>query len=812
MPLLRIAENGQALATIVVRKNAPTAEHHAAERLKHYLQQVTGAEFPVAGRNRHGPALYIGRSSEVDKLLGSFDWNRLETDGILLRVIDENVILAGQTPRGTLYAVYEFLERVLDCRWLAPGVTHLPKRAVVDVPPLQMVYAPALLCREPHSHILTETEWAVANRANGALQDLDETHGGRWVYARHFVHNFFALVPPAVHFDKHPEYFSEINGVRCHAGGQLCLTNPDVLDLATDACRKILQAHPEAAVMTLSQMDWNGWCTCPVCSTVDEAEGSPSGTLLTFVNAVAERLEKEFPSIWFDTLAYTYSVRPPRTIRPRANVIIRLCNMGGCDSHPLERCEHNRPFVEILRQWSLIAPTIFIWDYHNNFSFYFQPYPNLDRITIDIAFLAANRVRGYFAQLDASPTKGPGDMVELRGYLISRLLWDPTRDGWGIVDEFCRLYYGPAAEPIRYYLDHLQDYPRKNTDWHATLYQPLMQPAFTPEWMERARALFDEAERLVADQPEFLDRVRTARLPVDYLTWKPNLIYRITDRTIEPADPAVRDQATRFLAQAYTHGARGLRESGPSIEQAQRLLAPHPLETLQAGGITVRIAPALGGRLVSLRDATGQEWLRAPQPLDGDTPLAGGYEEYSERAWRSPGWSESYQSRRDGQTVTLSAMLGNGLRLDRAYRLETSPGGAILHIESTLTNPGEQPRDCMLRVHPVFDPATWDAVSIQMRNPDGTRRSLAPWEQTEMLAGSTWFERDETPAGEWALIRGTSRLVMQFDRPQVAKTLLDWNRRDASLSLELFGIQTRLPPGQSLHINQQWTFNQGTLS
>lgn len=808
MPSLRLTDHGTAQAVILLPSAAHVAERHAAEQLQDYFSRASGVMLPIETVEREDTAvIHVGRSSRVDQLIGDFQWKKLGSDGILLQTVDRHVVLAGFTPRGTLYAVYEFLERILGCRWPAPGAAVVPACPVVDVPELRYLHVPAMVYREPYAYGLTDPEWAVANRANGAIQKLDEHHGGRWEYAGAFVHNFFGLVSPDDYFESHPEYFSEIDGIRRATMGQLCLTNPDVLDLATETCRRTLQRHPDARVMTLSQMDWGGWCTCPACRRVDEEEGSPSATILSFVNAVAGRLESEFPAVAFDTLAYTYSIRPPRTIRPRSNVIIRLCNINACDSHAMTVCDRNRGFVQTLKQWAEIAHTLFVWDYHNNFSFYFQPYPNLDRIIADIPFLAAHKVRGYFAQLDASPSRGSGDMVELRGYLISRLLWDPGRDGWAIIDEFCRSYYGAAADPVRAYLDHLQQYPRQHADGHATLYQPLVQPAFTPEWIRRANCLFDDAEQLVAEDEVLLERVRTARLPVDYLSCKPNLGFRISDSTLEADDPAAREQVRRFLTRAGAHGAGALRESGPPLECEQRHLDPYDVITLSGEGIKVRIAPEIGGRIVSLLDRDGREWLRLPRPLDGDTPVAGGYEEYSESRWRTPGWSEPYEMRQHASQILLSADLRNGLRFERGYRLQTQPdGNSSLQIESSLTNPGDATVEAVLRTHPVFDPVQWDATTIRVPAANGANIELAPWRVSDETAGSVWLTREELAAGCWSLQRGARVLTMRFDPAPVEKVLLDWSRREDCISMELFASPVRLAAGHSIVVRQTWRF------
>jgi hypothetical protein len=49
------------------------------------------------------------------------------------------------------------------------------------------------------------------------------------------------------------------------------------------------------------------------------------GVLLNFVNKVADGVGKKYPDVKIGTLAYQYSHKPPKNIRPRDNVQINLC-------------------------------------------------------------------------------------------------------------------------------------------------------------------------------------------------------------------------------------------------------------------------------------------------------------------------------------------------------------------------------------------------------------------------------------------------------------------------------------------------------
>ena len=153
-----------------------------------------------------------------------------------------------------------------------------------------------------------------------------KNQGGHISY-QGFVHTFYPLVPPEKYFSSHPEWFSLVHGKRVDNGAQLCLTNPKLREFMVEQVKAQLRQAPDANILSVSQNDCFGACECDNCRALDEREGSHSGTMLDFVNYVAGQIGPEFPNMAVDTLAYQYTRKPPRTLHPRPNVIIRLCSI-----------------------------------------------------------------------------------------------------------------------------------------------------------------------------------------------------------------------------------------------------------------------------------------------------------------------------------------------------------------------------------------------------------------------------------------------------------------------------------------------------
>ena len=132
--------------------------------------------------------------------------------------------------------------------------------------------------REPFWWGMFEGDFAARSKANGNRMELTEKHGGKIRFGGGlFVHTFFRLMPPGEFFAKHPEYFSEIKGVRKADRAQLCLTNPNVVRIMTERVLAKIRSDPGGKLFSVSQNDWHGYCTCAKCKAIDDREGSPSG-------------------------------------------------------------------------------------------------------------------------------------------------------------------------------------------------------------------------------------------------------------------------------------------------------------------------------------------------------------------------------------------------------------------------------------------------------------------------------------------------------------------------------------------------------
>ena len=517
---IEIARNGHSGYRIVVSGDASPSTMYGAIELQKFIYQMTGAELPIV--SDHMPMekreIILGNNSHL-KLIGEdIDFDKLGDEGYVLKTVGRHLIIAGGELRGNMYGVYGLLEDHFGCRWFTTEVSRIPYYDRLELPPVDEIRIPVLEYREPYVWEAFDGDWSARNRMNRNSKDggLETRHGGKieWV-PEMFVHTFEKLVPPEKYFKKHPEYFSLVGRRRLRKQNQLCCTNEDVVQLVTDSVLGAFRENPHAYVISVSQNDWDNHCECSKCQALAEKEESQIAPVLWMVNRVAEEVEKEFPGKVIETLAYQWTRKAPKTLRPRSNVVIRLSTIECCFSHPLESCnsEENIEFARDLMEWSKVADRLWIWNYVTSFAHYFVPFPNLRVRNDNINFFVRNNVKGIFQQ-DVYTTPC-GELSGLSGYLNAKLLWNPGYDEDTAINEFLDGVYGPALEPIREYIDMLHDKVEED-NIHIGIWQGPDAEYLTDEILARADSLWIEAEAAVNEMPEVLDRVRIARLSVDY--------------------------------------------------------------------------------------------------------------------------------------------------------------------------------------------------------------------------------------------------------------------------------------------------------
>jgi hypothetical protein len=571
---LTLAAAGKARCVILQNTGATLPEQTAARELADYLQKITGAAFTVeettnvarAPRN----AIIVGPGPLAQALFPGVALDQLGPEEFVMRTQGHRLLLAGGRPRGTLYAVDRFLQDQCGVRWWTPWATNIPPQTTLRLPKLDRREKPAFEYREPFWYSAFDPVWKARNGANGENARIPEAWGGSVLY-KGFVHTAYQLVPPDKYFAPHPEWYSLIDGRRTHDNAQLCLSNPELRDFVVAQVRQWLRESPDATIISVSQNDCAGACQCANCRAIDEAEGSPAGSMIAFVNYIAEKIAPEFPHVAVDTLAYQYTRQPPKTLRPRPNVIVRLCSIECNFRAPLDDPSNAR-FLADLEGWSRICHRLYVWDYVTDFSDYLLPQPNWYVLGPNLRVLQKYAGQGVFEE-GAYQSNG-AEMAELRAWVLAQLLWNPQQDDRALINEFLAGYYGPAAaQPIHQYLDLMQT---ASQGCYLTCYTHPHVPYLSFTALAEAEHCWQEAEQAAAADPEKLLRVKIAHLPVRFAflrNWdelRQECAHLKGVWPLPESRPAVADQFAAVAGQIHGHyGGPGLilSEGGLTAEQ-----------------------------------------------------------------------------------------------------------------------------------------------------------------------------------------------------------------------------------------------------
>ncbi len=546
---LELARDGQSRYAVVPAAGASAAERFAVEELTNFLHRITGAVFPVVEETdlpAGTPAVYVGPTAfaagqEIrTESLGPETW--------VLRTTGDSLILAGGRPRGTLYAVYEFLETHGGCRWITHDLDVVPEQPVFALPDLDEQGEPAFAWREttlyprhdggPDSGTKEAfARFLVRNRYNGGARWLDEPRFGHAVRfgSPGSSHTFYLYQRDWE--DVKPEYFAmQEDGTRAPRpvnalGHDFCLTNPELRDrmyaqllayIAADREEAERTGVPAPTFYALSQNDTSSrYCRCPDCLAIAEREGSYSGTLIDFLNDLAGRLAETRPDIRLVSSAYQFTKRAPKTLRPRDNVVIGL-HLLDREYRADELADVLRPITaptnlearQITEGWmSVLSGRQFLAGDYAQFRLPFRhPYDATAKIMRNLDYWHALGIRHVWieqAGIDLS-------FRPMRDWLFLRKTVKPELDNDRLVSEFMSAYFGPAAAPMRRYYDLLVagtvsgDKPYVDTP-------PAVNPALTPAFFTQVNAWLDEAEGLAAqaENPRHLRNVKYERVPVD---------------------------------------------------------------------------------------------------------------------------------------------------------------------------------------------------------------------------------------------------------------------------------------------------------
>ena len=500
--------------SILVPAQPTQYENFAAQKLKTELSTVFGKEISVVSQ-ASGNYIAIGSASGADI-------SKLAVNGYRIQVIDGNIHIGGTGVRGLQAGAYRFLEEFCGRKVYAYDCIEMPAADSITVPAdTDISYEPFFEYTDTDWLSPCDTEYSLSNGLDGGTyRSIPAEAGGTVNYLGGFCHTMGTLCETEAHKESDPEQLALHDGRR--TTDQPCLTNPDVLAIATANVLGILEQKydPQASVQIVSvtQNDNQHYCECDRCKAFEKSHGGvPSATMINFVNQIADAVKAAgYGNAAIDTFAYQYTRQAPTGIVPRDNVIVRLCTIECCFRHTLDDsgCSRNKKLMEDLNDWSKICNRIYVWDYTTNYSNTCIVFPDLGVIQRNIQVFYEHNVKGVYEEGNYYIRGCNTEFGELRAYLISKCLQNPYCDYAAEMKGFLNAYYGPGGEDIGKILEmHLA-----NTGTHLSIGEgPSASFSFSNKEIAEINSLWAEAKSS-AQIDKQLERITRSEL--SWRFWK----------------------------------------------------------------------------------------------------------------------------------------------------------------------------------------------------------------------------------------------------------------------------------------------------
>ena len=485
-----IVKDGTSDYIILIGDSANEAEKHAAAELSSYIAQISGVEIPVYNERFINNAdtsmkiISVGNTALKKNRL-NYDNVDFNNDGFVIKTVDNTLfIFGGESKRGTIYAVYEYLETCCGCRFFMPEVEKVPKAKNVYLPVIDMIEIPTFGLREVVYNTMLDGTFSTKARLTGEIDIIGEnkTQYGE-IHSDYFwsqAHNIATtIVPISVYGESHPEWYYYDNNVSIYNFDYTYGVNDDgsykegmdvnPVDVAVESLKKGL-IESDAYYLNCSQADTADTCENPIYLARKERIQA-SGTILQFLNLVCERLDawitsetrpdglfpngREYKILNF---AYGHTQTPPITngevvVKAHKNILTWLAPIEFNGLYPYNDRQNQISYVPgLFDGWTKCVDSFGLWDYYACFAvnpcMYYSPY--LSTAGNNYRFYAdLGNINYVFSELSGGSDWQRNEFDEIKTYCASKLLWNPYKYNMNdLVKEYCEYVFGDQSAAV----------------------------------------------------------------------------------------------------------------------------------------------------------------------------------------------------------------------------------------------------------------------------------------------------------------------------------------------------------------------------
>ena len=632
--------DGGPIGSVVLPEDASPPEEFAACELQWFVFRMTGRTPGLAGRDEvaEGRRILVGRAASTAQRapLGG-----LSPESYLVDGTGRDLVLAGNTPTGTLYAVYAFLKSQ-GCGWYWPGrrgevvpereTLVLPKSARVESPDYDvrgaLVRLQEFLPTAGWSYACREDlrDWAARNRLNALWNGASHTIGlgvqrghGHGQTVNHSWARFLV--------DEHPEWWVLSAGQRRrrHISGRpnmLCVSNPELRNAVAKAALEHFRDNPFDTVFALNPEDEPCfWCECSACCALDSEgadapwrmrkdgwpERSMTERVLDFVNDIATRVTEQRPDRLIEVYAYGSYRDPPSDRKVHPNVLVKYTLWPGrpCNRPLLSpEVEANAKVTAQLDGWRRAGVRHFgLYDYGN------YRHPDSIWLTFQHAADTIRTLHERWGFRNVLPESSNNVRTSFMMHCLrAELFWDVDTEPDTVIRQACERLYGPDAGPwVRQYYTTMHDVLMRSELWQEPDWKPLAMLEFGEDDLQRGTGLLERAWAAAGDDGKIRERLALARFAHAFTTF-----------TVARERPGVSARERQAASKAHALANRLAREYGIRLCQGSQA----PLKVLY-----------FKPRVVETLARLPLEWRFRTDP--GDEGLAAGWARATaDAAWR----------------------------------------------------------------------------------------------------------------------------------------------------------------------------------
>ena len=502
---ITLVVDGRPNAVIVTAEQPSESAQKAANTLQEFIQKISGAKLAIQTESTPTDVhrILVGHSDAVRQLgieVPSGFTYQLNEEGFTIRTVGNDLVVAGNEDwqyRGTEIAVNKLLES-LGCRWYFAGEFGqvLPELSTITIPATNRTERPSFRLRN-----IWYSGWVTVPPGEGNkfqkwydLNNMSRLPGnlpGDGSVAR--------VIPAAKYFESHNHIYAlKKNGERWN--DMVCMTEPDAVKIATNTIIEYFRDNPDEVTYGFAPPDGHPMCHGPRCMAalpgfdgMGFGDPSLSDLWFSYANKVAAEVYKIFPDRWILTNGYANRVRIPESIKDFSpNLGIQSAAIAACVLHRTgdPKCWQRVVYEQLLTRWTDELDWVFIYDYDPGKGVDGLPAATLHCIAHDLPWLHERGAWGFWTE------GNNGWMItHLNYYVRARLMWNVNEDVNQIVRDYCRNFYGPAADAIEQYIWTLEkavDDATVHVNWgRITPWKQIL----TPDVIQKLDALIARARQ-----------------------------------------------------------------------------------------------------------------------------------------------------------------------------------------------------------------------------------------------------------------------------------------------------------------------------